>query len=72
LTHLLAPTHTVTSIIRDRAHEEDIINAGATPLVLSLEESPLSAFRDAFTGKDVVYFSAGAGGKGGEARTKVG
>ncbi|KAJ7206301.1 hypothetical protein GGX14DRAFT_643302 [Mycena pura] len=37
-----------------------------TPLILSLEASPA-----AFRGVDVVYFSAGAGGQGGEERTKA-
>lgn len=60
----------MTSIIRNQEHEEDIKSTGATPLLLSLEDSPLSEFVTAFKGQDVVYFSAGAGGKGGEERTK--
>lgn len=42
---------------------------GATPLVLSLEDAPKERFAEVFEGKDVVYFSAGAGGKGGRERT---
>lgn len=38
--------------------------------MLSLEDSPVSDFTKAFTGQDVVYFSAGAGARGGEERTK--
>ncbi|KAJ7607535.1 NADH(P)-binding-domain-containing protein [Roridomyces roridus] len=72
LARLLTPTHSnVTSIIRSEEHKDDITAAGATPLLLSLEESPVSAFTEAFEGAYVVYFSAGAGGNGGEERTKA-
>ncbi|KAJ7868563.1 NADH(P)-binding-domain-containing protein [Mycena olivaceomarginata] len=70
LARILGPSHAVTSIIRTAAHEEDIKAASATPLLLSLEESAVGDFTAAFQGVDVVYFSAGAGGKGGEERTK--
>lgn len=70
LARILGPSHAVTSIIRTVAHEEDIKAASATPLLLSLEESAVSEFTAAFQGVDVVYFSAGAGGTGGEERTK--
>ncbi|KAL1687247.1 NADH(P)-binding-domain-containing protein [Schizophyllum commune] len=71
LTRLLTPKHTVTSVIRDPAHASDITAASASPLVLSIEESTPADFAKVFTGQDVVYWSAGAGGKGGEARTKA-
>lgn len=71
LAKLLAPAgHTVTSIIRDPAQADTIRALPATPLVLSLEDDPAPVFSKAFAGADVVYFSAGAGGKGGEGRTK--
>jgi uncharacterized protein YbjT (DUF2867 family) len=70
LARILGPSNSVTSIIRTPAHEEEIKAASATPLLLNLEESPVSDFTAAFQGADVVYFSAGAGGKGGEERTK--
>ncbi|KAJ7092424.1 NADH(P)-binding-domain-containing protein [Mycena belliarum] len=70
LARLIGPSHSVTSIIRSTEHEEDIKAASATPLLLSLEASPVAEFTAAFQGADVVYFSAGAGGKGGEERTK--
>lgn len=38
--------------------------------MLSLEDEPKETFRDVFEGKDLVYFSAGAGGKGGPERTR--
>lgn len=63
----------MTSVIRDPAQSPTITTAGATPVVLSLEDSPASAFTAAFeeARANVVYFSAGAGGKGGEERTKA-
>ena len=70
LAKLLSSNHTVTSIIRDPSQEQDIKDVSATPLVLSLEDSPTADFSNAFEGYDVVYFSAGAGGQGGEERTK--
>ncbi|KAJ7613704.1 NADH(P)-binding-domain-containing protein [Mycena polygramma] len=64
LARILGPDHSVTSIIRDKAHEDDIREALATPLVLSLEDAPVGDFTAAFKDADVVYFIAGAGGKG--------
>lgn len=71
LTRLLTPTHTVKSVIRTSDHESDIKDASAEPVILSLEDSPVSDFAAAFEGQDVVYFSAGAGSKGGPERTKA-
>ncbi|RDB17541.1 hypothetical protein Hypma_001181 [Hypsizygus marmoreus] len=70
LTRLLTPTNAVKSVIRNPEYEADITSAGASPVLLSLEDSPVADFTAAFEGQDVVYFSAGAGGKGGEERTK--
>ncbi|KII90103.1 hypothetical protein PLICRDRAFT_40303 [Plicaturopsis crispa FD-325 SS-3] len=70
LARLLAPKHDVTSIIRNDAHIPDITSLSAKPLLLSLEDAPISSFSAAFQGKDIVYFSAGAGGKGGPERTR--
>ncbi|KAF7300329.1 NAD(P)-bd-dom domain-containing protein [Mycena chlorophos] len=74
LTRLLAPAgHTVTSLIRTPEHIDDILAAGGKPLMLSLEESTPAQLAGVFsdTHADVVYFSAGAGGNGGEERTKA-
>ena len=60
----------MVSIIRDSSQCSDITSTGASPLVLSLEDDPVETFAEHFTGIDVVYFSAGAGGQGGEERTK--
>lgn len=67
---MLSPTHKVKSVIRTSDHEEDIRNVSAIPIVLSLEDGTVSDFSAVFEDQDVVYFSAGAGGKGGEERTK--
>ncbi|XP_006455918.1 hypothetical protein AGABI2DRAFT_210556 [Agaricus bisporus var. bisporus H97] len=70
LARLLSPKNTVTSIIRNIEQGNDIKSTGSTPFVLSLEDSPASDFAVAFQNQDVVYFSAGSGGKGGPERTK--
>ena len=38
--------------------------------MISLEDDPKEKFAEVFEGSDIVYFSAGAGGKGGPERTK--
>lgn len=70
---LSAQKHSVISVIRDKAQASDISATGAKPEVLSLEDAPASTFAELFqrTNTSLVYFSAGAGGKGGEARTKA-
>ncbi|TFK48183.1 NAD(P)-binding protein [Heliocybe sulcata] len=70
LARLIGPSNDVTSIIRSQEHEADITSASAKPLLLSLEDAKVSDFTKVFQDKDVVYFSAGAGGKGGPERTK--
>lgn len=64
-----ANTH-VTSIFRNTEHKDDITATGAEPMVMSLEDEPKDSFAKVFDGKDIVYFSAGAGGKGGAERTR--
>ncbi|KAG9103998.1 hypothetical protein FRC06_006262 [Ceratobasidium sp. 370] len=68
-----ADGHTVTSIVRDPTQSQDIVDTGASPVVLSLEEAPVADLTKLIidTQAEVVYFSAGAGGKGGEERTKA-
>ncbi|KAF8186005.1 NADH(P)-binding-domain-containing protein [Pholiota molesta] len=70
LAKLLTPNHSVTSIIKDPSQENDIKELSAEPLVLSLADAPVADFTKAFQGADVVYFSAGAGGKGGAEMTQ--
>ncbi|KAB5592867.1 hypothetical protein CTheo_3656 [Ceratobasidium theobromae] len=69
----VARSHQVTSLIRDPAHAQDITDIGAVPKLISLEDAPAADFTALFTetNADVVCFSAGAGGKGGEERTKA-
>jgi len=69
---LLSANHQVVSIIRDQSHAKDLtkLSSKITPLVLSLEDSPVAKFTEVFTGAKSVIFSAGAGGKGGPERTK--
>ena len=71
LAKLLSSTHSVTSIIRNAAQGQDITNVGAAPSVISLEDDSAQDFAQIFKDHDVVYFSAGAGGKGGAERTKA-
>src|SRR5690625_293201 len=59
----------VDAIIRDPAQSDRILEAGATPIVLSLEEATVDALADAFNGATAIVFSAGAGGKGPKERT---
>lgn len=72
LAKLVSSKHKVISIIRNSEHSEEISATGATPEVLSLEDDPKESFSKLFESHsaDVVVFSAGAGGKGGEERTK--
>ena len=70
LARLLSPSHSVTSLIRNPDHQQDILDTSAEPLLLSLEDASVSDLSKAFAGYDVVYFSAGAGANGGEERTK--
>ena len=50
----------MTSIVRNAAHSSDVAATGAAPLVLSLDDEPKEKLATVFTGKDVVYFAAGA------------
>lgn len=70
LAKLIGPQNNVKSVTRTKSHEANIKAASAHPLLLCFEDSPMSEFTQAFEGVDVVYFSAGAGGKGGPDATK--
>lgn len=63
----------ITSLIRDPSHKQDIIATGAQPRLLSLEDASVDEVKGAIeeVKADIVYFAAGAGGKGGEDRTKA-
>ncbi|KAI5451353.1 hypothetical protein NCC49_001946 [Naganishia albida] len=63
----------VISVVRNDSHNEEITKVGATPYILSLEDASVKDFTNLFDKEkpDGVVFSAGAGGKGGEERTKA-
>ncbi|GHJ89356.1 hypothetical protein NliqN6_5758 [Naganishia liquefaciens] len=63
----------VISVVRNDSHNDEIAKTGATPHVLSLEDASVKDFAELFDKEkpDGVVFSAGAGGKGGEERTKA-
>lgn len=54
--------HTVTSMIRKPDQAPDIEAAGATPLVLDVEQATRDELVEAMRGKDAIIWSAGAGG----------
>ncbi len=58
----------VESMIRNPDHHDDVVAAGAKPVVLDIEQSDVDALTDTFSGAAAVVFSAGAGG-GNPART---
>jgi hypothetical protein len=70
LARFLAPSHSIISIVRNSAHEADVEAALATPIVLSLEDSPTSGFSLVFDGADIVFFAAGAGENAGDERIR--
>lgn len=61
------------NIISFLESNDEIKKAGATPYILSLEDASVKDFAELFDKEkpDGVVFSAGAGGKGGEERTKA-
>lgn len=65
-----SPAHIVKSVIRNPNQSEDILNTSAEPVVLSLEDDPVSKFIELFEGQDIVYFSAAAGVNAGDERTR--
>lgn len=59
---LAAQGDTVTAVIRNPEHAADVETAGATPLVLDIENADTAEIADALRGRDAVVWSAGAGG----------
>ncbi|AYD90579.1 NAD-dependent epimerase/dehydratase family protein [Actinomyces sp. 2119] len=66
---LVEAGHEVLSLIRNPDHAEEVSATGALPVVLSVEEASTEQLTQAFAGARAVVWSAGAGGKGGPART---
>lgn len=59
---LVARGDTVTAVIRNAAHEEEVSATGATPVVFDLEAFGTDQIANLVSGNDVVVWSAGAGG----------
>ncbi|MBF0815026.1 NAD-dependent dehydratase [Microbacterium paludicola] len=54
--------HSATAVIRNPAHAADVEAAAGTPLVLDVENATEDELAAAFTGRDAIVWSAGAGG----------
>src|SRR3954454_187575 len=65
---LSARGDTVVGIIRNPAHESDVIGDGAEPVVLDLEAASVEDVAGVLTGADAVVFAAGAGPSSGAER----
>lgn len=65
---LVEDGHSVTSIIRNPDHVQDIEETGARALVLDIEDASVEDLADAARGHAAIVWSAGAGG-GNPART---
>ncbi|MFI6086282.1 NAD(P)H-binding protein [Streptomyces sp. NPDC051217] len=59
----------VVGLIRNPDHAADVSAAGASPELIDLETAVPGALAGVLAGADVAVFAAGAGGKGGPART---
>lgn len=59
---LVEAGHTVTSVIRNPEHVQEVEATGATALVLDIENATVNDFAEIFVNKDAVIWSAGAGG----------
>jgi len=67
--HLLSDAgHDAVGIIRNPDHAADLVAAGATPLVLDLEQIDAATLADELDGVDAVVFAAGGGPSSGAAR----
>lgn len=60
--------HQPVGLIRNPAHADDLVAAGAEPLVLDLERSDATTVAAALAGVDAVLFAAGSGPGSGAAR----
>lgn len=65
---LVGHGHTVTAVIRNAAHEDEVAATGAQPLIADVETLDVDQLTNLIAGNDVVVWSAGAGG-GDPART---
>jgi nucleoside-diphosphate-sugar epimerase len=65
---LSARGDTVVGIIRNPAHESDVVGDGVDPVVLDLETATVEEVTGVLTGADAVVFAAGAGPNSGAER----
>src|SRR5699024_3490963 len=54
--------HSVSSLIRNPDHRDDVAAAGAEPVLADVEQLDLDALTEVLRGHDAVVWSAGAGG----------
>jgi len=59
---LVARGETVTGVIRNPAHEDEVAATGAAPLVADIEQLDEDQLANIIAGNDAVVWSAGAGG----------
>src|SRR3954462_15152016 len=59
---LVADGHDVTSVVRNPEHVADVEATGATAAVLDVEHASTEEIAELVRGRDVVVWSAGAGG----------
>ncbi|MDJ0312861.1 NAD(P)H-binding protein [Arthrobacter sp. H35-D1] len=52
----------VTAVIRNAEHIDDVVAAGATPVMHDVASSSVAELTDLFAGQDAVIWSAGSGG----------
>jgi nucleoside-diphosphate-sugar epimerase len=65
---LAARGDTVTGLIRNPDHADDVRGAGADPVVRDLEQASPAEIAEAISGADAAVFAAGAGPGSGSAR----
>ncbi|MEU9133058.1 SDR family oxidoreductase [Kitasatospora sp. NPDC048540] len=65
---LTARGDTVTGLVRNPAHREDLLADGVSPLVIDLETAAPEELAPHLSGADAVVFAAGAGPGSGAAR----
>jgi uncharacterized protein YbjT (DUF2867 family) len=59
---LVREGHTVTAVVRNPAHETDVVATGAQAVVADVETLDVDQLANLISGNDAVVWSAGAGG----------
>jgi uncharacterized protein YbjT (DUF2867 family) len=63
--------HDVVGMIRSSEHVRDLEEAGATWVIVDLEDTDVAAMTEVVRGADAVVFAAGGGGDGNAARKEI-